>query len=301
LLRQYKKTSAVLLIVLAAALGAVGCAGNGKTQEQKERLAYQERPVEVLYNIGANLMDRGEYGGAVLYFREVERQHPYSEWARRSIMMSAYAAYRQHDYSTTVSEADRFVQLYPGNPSAAYAYYLKAVSYYDQIVDVGRDQGGTEQAQAALRELIRRFPGTDYAADAQLKLDLVNNQLAGKEMNIGRFYLQNGKTLAAIIRFKNVIDKYQTTEQTPEALYRLVEADLTLGLVDEANRNAAVLGANYPGDYWYAEAYHLMTGKGQQMEVQPAANRRLRNGFGLWGGHSKAVPATQELAKPPKT
>ncbi|RYG15445.1 MAG: outer membrane protein assembly factor BamD, partial [Caulobacteraceae bacterium] len=279
---------------MAAATGVTGCKSFTQTKQRKEQQAYQERPVETLYNLGASLMDRGVYDGAVLYFREVERQHPYSEWARRAIMMQAYAAYRQRDYTTAVSEADRFVQLYPGNPSAAYAYYLKALCYYDQIVDVGRDQGGTEQAQAALRELVRRFPGTDYAADAQLKLDLGNDQLAGKEMNVGRFYLQEGKTLAAINRFKNVIDKFQTTNQTPEALYRLVEANLTLGLVDEANRNAAVLGANYPGDEWYADAYRLMTGRGQTLEIQPVTTRRLRNGFGLFGGRQKAPPATQE-------
>lgn len=285
-------------MVVACAAAVSGCQSYGKKQILKNRQAYQERPVEVLYNIAASLLDNGQYDDAVQYFREVERQHPYSEWARRSIMMESYAEYREGDFQDTQSDADRFIQLYPGNPTAAYAYYLKALTYFDQIVDVGRDQGGTEQAQTALRELVRRFPNTPYSRDAQLKLDLVDDQLAGKEMNVGRFYLQGGRTLASINRFKNVIDHYQTTNQVPEALYRLVEANLTLGVVDEAQRNAAVLGVNYPGSTWYVDAYALMTDKGLKPTVQPVVVRRLTNGFGLFGGRAPAPPADNET-KPP--
>ena len=272
MLRQTRGLSLLTLTVLAA-FAVSGCQNNNK---KPEPITYQERPVEVLYNIAAGLLDAGAWQDATLYFREVERQHPYSDWARRSIMMSAYASYRRGGatgYAEAIAESDRFAQLYPGNPMAPYAYYLKAVSYYQQIVDVGRDQGNTEQAQAALREIIRRFPDSPYAADAKLKLNLVDDHLAGKEMTVGRFYLRNGDTLAAVGRFKAVIDRYQTTSHAPEALYRLVEGYLTLGVIDEARRNAAVLGANFPGDPWYSDAYDLMTDRGGGRACWPGACR----------------------------
>jgi len=289
LLRQSRGLSLLTLSVLAAfALG--GCQSNKKP----EPIVYRERPVEVLYSVAAGLLDDGQWDDSILYFREVERQHPYSDWARRSIIMSAYASYRSggaDGYADAIAESDRFAQLYPGNPMAPYAYYLKAVSYYQQIVDVGRDQGNTEQAQAALREVIRRFPDSPYAADAKLKLNLVDDHLAGKEMTVGRFYLRNGDTLAAIARFKTVIDRYQTTSHTAEALYRLVEAYLTLGITDEAARNGAVLGANFPGSPWYSDAYALLTDRGQRPAVAPSGPRRLRNLFGLIGDAPVTSPA----------
>ena len=209
-------------------------------------MAYEERPVELLYSVGSERLDAKMWNEAINLFREVERQHPYSEWSRRSILMTAYAHYQGNQYEEAIGDADRFVSLYPGNPSAAYAYYLKSVCYFEQIVDVGRDQASTEQALAALREVVQRYPRSEYAADARLKIDMVNDQLAGKEMSVGRWYLRNGETLASIGRFRMVIDRYQTTSHTPEALYRLVEAYLTVGLIDEAKRNAAVLGHNFP-------------------------------------------------------
>jgi len=278
-------------MVLVGALGLSACAGKDK----RPTIAYQERPVELLYNVAASVLDSGNWDLSILYFREVERQHPYSEWARRAILMGAYASYRSRDYNEAIRETERFVQLYPGNPSAAYAYYLKSVCYFERIVDVGRDQASTESAQAALREVVRRFPRSDYAADARLKLDMVDDQLAGKEMTVGRFYLRNGDTVAAIGRFRNVIDRYQTTSHTPEALFRLTEAYLTLGLVDEARRNSAVLGANFPGDIWYSDAYDLMTDRGSRPTVrpQPTSNQtpRLRNLFGILPGGQPASPA----------
>jgi outer membrane protein assembly factor BamD len=296
LLRPLRASSTVLILVIAASLGVSGCNSWFKPKAAP-KITYQERPVDLLYNIASSYLDQGAWQPAILYYREVERQHPYSEWARRAIMMGAYANYRAHNYSEAVSEADRFVQLYPGNPSAAYAHYLKAVCYFEQIVDVGRDQGSTEQAQVALREVIRRYPDSDYARDAQLKLDMVDDQLAGTEMTVGRFYLRNGDTVAAIGRFKTVLDRYSTTSHAPEALYRMVEAYLTLGVTMEAQRNAAVLGANFPGSPWYAEAYALMTDKGQTMAVTPTGGpRRLRNLFGL--GRSSA-PAPAPAAKTP--
>jgi outer membrane protein assembly factor BamD len=252
------------------ALSVSACAGKRK----KPTLAYEERPVELLYSTGADRLDRGSWNEAVDYFREVERQHPYSEWSRRSILMTGYAHYMGNQYNEAISDADRFIGLYPGNPSASYAYYLKAVCYFEQIVDVNRDQAATEQALAALRDVVQRYPNSEYAQDARLKIDMVNDQLAGKEMTIGRYYLRNGQTLAAIGRFRTVVDRHQTTSHTPEALYRLVESYLTLGLLDEAKRNGAVLGYNFPGDPWYAEAYKLLTNNGLQAGRRAAEGRQ---------------------------
>lgn len=248
-----------------AALSVSACANKAK----KTRLAYEERPVELLYSTGAAELDGRHWNDAAQYFDEVERQHPYSEWARRSILMQAFAHYQSNDYEDAVAAADRFIALYPGNPSAAYAFYIKAVCYFEQITDVGRDQAATEQARNALTDVIRRYPTTAYATDAKLKLDMVQDQLAGKEMTVGRWYLRNGQPLAAIGRFKNVVDRYQTTSHAPEALFRLVEAYLTLGLAEEANRDGAVLGHNYPGDRWYTAAYSLLTSKGLKPQVEP--------------------------------
>jgi outer membrane protein assembly factor BamD len=236
----------------------------------KLKLAYEERPVELLYSTGADRMDRRLWSQAVDYFQEVERQHPYSEWSRRAILMQAFAHYQANNYDEAIGDADRFIQLYPGNQAAAYAHYLKAICYFEQIVDVGRDQAATGQALDNLREVTSRYPHTEYALDARLKIDMVNDQLAGKEMNIGRYYLRQNDTLAAIGRFKTVIDRYQTTSHTPEALYRLVEAYLTLGLLDEAKKDGAVLGYNYPGDQWYSDAYQLLTSKGLRPAIIPA-------------------------------
>jgi outer membrane protein assembly factor BamD len=264
---RFPSGRAVLIVVLTAALALGACSTFGK--KKKPTLAYEERPVDLLYNAGSDRLDRHEWSEAVDYFREVERQHPYSEWARRSILMTAYAHYESNDYAEAIADADQFIALYPGNPSTPYAYYLKAICYFEQIVDVGRDQASTSEAGETLREVAKRYPYSEYAADARLKIDMVQDQLAGKEMTVGRFYLRSGNPMGAIGRFKTVIDKYQTTSHTPEALYRLVEAYLTVGLVGEAKKNGAVLGYNYPGDPWYQAAYTLLTSRGYRPEVQP--------------------------------
>ena len=258
---------ASLIVLLAACVAVSGCHTFGK--KKKPELAYEEHPVDLLYNAGATRLDEHQWNDAVQYFREVERQHPYSEWARRSILMTAFAHYQANDYAEAIADADQFISLYPGNPSTPYAYYLKAICYFEQIVDVGRDQASTAAAGEALREVSKRYPYSEYAADARLKIDMVQDQLAGKEMTVGRFYLRSGNPMGAIGRFKTVIDKYQTTSHTPEALYRLVEAYLTVGLVGEAKKNGAVLGYNYPGDPWYQAAYTLLTSRGYRPEVQP--------------------------------
>ena len=257
-------------ILFAAVLALSACASKPK----KPDLAYVERPVELLYATGAEKMDQHQWSEATQYFDEVERQHPYSEWARRSILMEAFAHYEANQYEDAIAAADRFIQLYPGSPSAAYAYYLKSVCYFEQITDVGRDQAATEQALVNLREVSKRYPTSEYAVDAKVKIEMVQDQLAGKEMAVGRWYLRQGNPLAAIGRFKTVIDRYQTTSHTPEALYRLVEANLTLGLTDEAKRDGAVLGFNFPGDRWYGDAYALLTSKGLKPSLPPATKKR---------------------------
>ena len=256
------------IVAVFCALAVAGC--SSLKPKPKARLAYEERPVELLYSTGADRMDRHLWAQAVDYFQEVERQHPYSEWSRRSILMQAFAHYQNNSYDEAIADADRFISLYPGNQAAAYAHYLKSICYFEQIVDVGRDQGSTGQALNNLQEVTSRYPHTEYATDARLKIDMVNDQLAGKEMNIGRYYLRQNDTLAAIGRFKVVIDRYQTTSHTPEALYRLVEAYLTVGLLDEAKKDGAVLGFNYPGDRWYSDAYGLLSSKGLKPSVIPA-------------------------------
>jgi len=283
---RHRSSRVAVVLVLAACLAAGGCSAFKK---KKPTLAYEERPVELLYNAGAERLDHHQWSDAVDYFREVERQHPYSEWSRRAILMTAYAHYQANDYAEALADADRFISLYPGNASTPYAYYLKAICYFEQIVDVGRDQASTSEAAAALREVAKRYPASEYAADARLKIDMVNDQLAGKEMNIGRYYLRSGDPLGAIGRFRTVVDKYQTTSHTPEALYRLVEAYLTVGLVDEARRNGAVLGYNYPGDPWYSDAYKLLTNRGYRPEVAPNPNGRRGIHLPFFGRHKETT------------
>ena len=240
---------------LAAVATLSGCAGGAKNKADTQ---YVARDVSTLYNSAKYRLDRGQYKLAAALFDEVERQHPYSPWARRAQLMSAFSYYMNKDYTESVSAAQRFLSIHPGNKDAPYAFYLIALNYYEQIADITRDQKITQQAQDALGELIRRYPETRYAADARLKLDLVNDHLAGKEMEVGRFYQRRGQWIAATVRFRNVIDQYQTTTHTPEALLRLVESYLALGVPEEARKSAAVLGANYPGSKWYQYAYKLI-------------------------------------------
>jgi len=224
--------------------------------------AYIEKPVDDLYNKAMDALVDENYAVAAKTFDTVESQHPYSVWATKSQLMQIYALYEDGKYDDAVLAADRFIQLHPGHRDVAYAYYLKAICYYMQIVDVGRDQKLTELALRALDDVVRRFPDSKYARDAKLKLDFTRDHLAGKEMEIGRYYLKRAEYLAAMNRFKRVIDNFQTTTHVPEALERLVECDLALGLTKEARDNAAVLGYNYPGSRWYGDAYGLVTGSG---------------------------------------
>jgi outer membrane protein assembly factor BamD len=220
-------------------------------------------PADKLYNEGLYLMNtKRDYKQAAKRFEEVDRQHPYSEWARKALLMSAYAHYEGTSYAESVSAAKRYVTLHPGSPDAAYAQYLIASSYFDQIPDVTRDQQGTERAMQALDEVVRKYPSTEYAAAAKRKLEVARDQLAGKEMETGRYYQKKRDYIAAINRFKVVITQYQTTRHVEEGLMRLTETYMSLGIVNEAQTAAAVLGHNFPDSQWYKEAYRLVKGGG---------------------------------------
>jgi outer membrane protein assembly factor BamD len=248
----FARFRALACLSLFAFLAA--CAGDDK-------LPYVDRSVEDLYNSAIDRMQSEEWKRAADAFDEVERQHPYSVWARRAILMNAFVHYQDRSYDDAILAAQRFIQLHPGNRDVAYAYYLVGISYYEQISDVGRDQKSTESALKSLDEVVKRFPGSDYGRDARLKLDLARDHLAGKEMEIGRYYLKRGYFAAGITRFKTVIEKYQTTSHVPEALLRLTESYMSLGIRPEAYKTAAVLGFNYPGSPWYEDAYALMNDK----------------------------------------
>ena len=245
---------AATLSVLGAVVFTAGCA----TGRKKGDIPYVARDVDTLYSAAKDRLDRDQYQTSAILFDEVERQHPYSVWARRAQLMSAFSYYMGRDYQKSIESAQRFLSIHPGNKDASYAYYLIALDYYEQISDVSRDQKITQQALDAMNDVVRRYPSSTYAADARLKIDLVRDHLAGKEMEVGRFYQRRGEWLASIVRFRKVVDEYDSTTHTPEALQRLTESYLALGLPEEAKKAAAVLGANYPGSKWYSRAYALM-------------------------------------------
>lgn len=232
--------------------------------------AYRELTVYEIYNQATEYLEDERFRDAAYFFDEVERQHPYSVWATKSKLMAAYSHYMNNKYDDAQAALDRFIQVHPGNRDVVYAYYLKALCYYEQISDVERDQDMTQQALVALEDVITRFPDTPYARDARLKIDLTRDHLAGKEMTVGRFYLRRQHYLASINRFKNVVESYGNTTHAPESLFRLVEAYTALGLRDEAMRSAAVLGYNYPGSEWYEDAYRLAGISREERERQQA-------------------------------
>ena len=258
------------LFVLAMPLSA--CAGGELLWEKmfSKDETVPEEPADKLYNEGLFLMnDKKDPKSASKKFEEVDRQHPYSDLARKSLIMSAYAFYNAGDYDSCIGAATRYVTLHPGSPDAAYAQYLIAASHYDQIQDISHDQGRTEKAIAALEEVVRKYPTSEYAVSAKTKLEGARDQLAGREMSIGRFYMQRHDYTAAINRFKIVVTQYQTTRHVEEALARLTEAYMAIGIVGEAQTAAAVLGHNFPDSRWYQDAYNLVKSGG----LEPSENR----------------------------
>ncbi|MCU0882632.1 MAG: outer membrane protein assembly factor BamD [Hyphomonadaceae bacterium] len=273
---RWRRPAGLALVALIGLTGVAGCANNRLGERNAPAPVYVERPVDVLYNEARDLLGRGNYAEAIVGFVEVDRQHPFSEWARRAQLMIAYANYQTNKYEDAIAAARRFIESHPQDVNAPYAYYLIAICYFEQIVDVGRDQRMTELALAALNEVTQSFPQSEYARDARLKMEMARDQLAGKEMEIGRYYLTQDQHLAAIGRFRRVVDLYQTTTHVPEALHRLVEAYVSLGVIDEATKVGAVLGYNYPGSEWYERSYGLLTSRNAQPDAPP---RRGLMGF----------------------
>lgn len=255
---------AVMLVAALAALTACSIfegKDDASNNANKDAENYRERSVEQIYADGWRAINAGAWDICAAQFNEVDRQHPYSVWARRAMLISAFCAYQANAYGSAIATADQYISLHPGSPEVAYAFYIKAISLYEQIVDIGRDQSSTEGALVALQDVVQRFPDTEYARDATLKIDLTNDHLAGKEMAVGRYYLKQGDFIGAINRFRSVVDQYQTTPQIAEALERLCEAYYSLGLDSEAQTAAAVLGRNYPGSEWYKIAYGILKGR----------------------------------------
>jgi len=276
----------LLTLVLGSTLALAGCdtlnglfGGGDKSDKEPE---YVERPIDRIYGDAWKRIDDDDWVGAAKQFDEVERQHPYSVWARRAMLMSAYCYYEANKYPDAISAADNYIALHPGSKEVAYAFYLKAISLYEQIVDIGRDQSNTQAALVALQDVVQRFPDTEYARDATLKIDLTIDHIAGKEMAVGRYYLVRGDYIGGINRFRVVVEQYQRTTQIAEALERLTEAYYALGIYNEAQTAAAVLGANYPGSHWYKDAYNLL--KGHNMSPKEDKSSWISKAF------SKIIP-----------
>jgi outer membrane protein assembly factor BamD len=254
--RAWRTSVVTLLLALALPLGACSLFN-------KDEQVAPDEPADKLYNEGVFLLDkRREYKDAALKFQEVERQHPYSEWARKALLMTAYANYEGKEYDEAVAAARRYVTLHPGSADAAYAQFLIGSAYFERIPDVSRDQGQTEKAIAALEEVSRKYPDSEYAQNAKRKIEVARDQIAGKEMETGRYYLNRKEFTGAINRFKIVVTQYQTTRHVEEALERLTEAYMALGVASEAQTAAAVLGHNFPDSRWYADAYRLVKSRG---------------------------------------
>lgn len=262
-LRQTGRAPRLVLLALLVCLPLSACA----TEEERaaKRVAAEaakQEPVETLYNRAAQRLDEGAYFDAAKLFDEVDRQYPYSQWATRAQLMSGYSHYRNMKYDEAILALDRYIELHPGDDSISYAHYLRALCFYEQIVDVRRDQRLTEMALENLQRVVDRFPDTVYAREALLKIDLTRDHLAGKEMEIGRYYQERKQHQAAINRFQRVVDKYQTTTHVPEALHRMTESYLALGIPAEARKTAAILGYNFPESRWYKDTYALVGDNG---------------------------------------
>ncbi len=272
MINTFFKLTLNLAIMIFFLVFLSNCSGNGKKLVEEK-----EVPVERMYEEAMSFLTNGKYGSAVLVFEKLERQHPYSIWSTRAQLMSIFSHYKAGKYDDAVLAGERYIQLHPASKEVPYAYYLIALSYYQRISDVKRDQNATLLALDSLKQVISRFPSTDYAVDARLKMDLVFTNLAGSEMEVGRYYQNKGQFLAAINRFSGVVKNYQTTSYVPEALYRLVESYLSLGLKDEAEKSAAVLGYNYPDSKWYKESFNLIKGQDTGQEGSTSFFSRVYN------------------------
>ncbi len=272
-------SSGMMSDLLGGKSSSTSAASAGGAMSPDLAAAGQGDPVADLYNSGLDKLHAGSYKSAAKSFAEVERQHPYSKWATKALLMQAFAYYQNNAYDDAINAANRFITLHPGHRDSAYAYYLAAISQYEQISDVRRDQSVTQKALDALDEVSRRFPDSQYAPDAAKKSLLAKDHLAAKEMEVGRYYMKKGSYLAGINRFKKVVTDYQTTSQTPEALYRLAEGYMALGVTSEAQTAAAVLGQNFPNSQWYKDAYTIVSSNGQQpVENQGSWISRLFRG-----------------------
>jgi len=254
-----KKSVAIAALLVLTACGSFN---------SRPSIPLENYTPEEIFQRGEFELERGDEEEATFYFGEIERLYPYSEWAKRALIMQAYAYHRNREYPSSRAAAQRFVEFYPADDDAAYAQYLLALSYYDQIDEVGRDQGLTFQALQALRTVIERYPDTEYARSSILKFDLAFDHLAAKEMEIGRYYLKRENYTASINRFRVVVEDFQSTSHTPEALHRLVEGYLALGLTDEAQTAGAILGHNFPSTEFYEDSYALLTGKGLEPRMR---------------------------------
>jgi outer membrane protein assembly factor BamD len=270
-------------LLLAASLG--GCATIHsilpftKSDDDTPKVNLADEPPDQLYSNGVDALERNNYSTAVKHFDAIQQNYPYSSWATNAQLMEGYTEYRRNSYTEAVSQLDRFIALHPASKDVGYIYYLRALCYYEQIADISRDQKGTQEAMAALQEVVNRFPDSAYARDARLKIDLCRDHLAGKEMDVGRYYEKQHLYGAAIGRFQRVIDDFQTTNHTPEALSRLTEIYLKIGMVNEAKKTAAVLAYNYPGSHWYQNSWNDMIQVGAVHGVQSDNAASDRPGF----------------------
>lgn len=265
--RSRRAIGGVLLMAILAGCGSRDAGRMTNSLFNPQEIPLETYTAEQIFERAEFEISRNDMTEAASFFGEIERLYPYSDWARRALIMQAYAYHEDKDYPSSRAAAQRFIDFYPDDEDAAYAQYLLALSFYDQIDEVGRDQGLTFEALQALRDVIERYPDSDYARSATLKFDLAFDHLAGKEMEVGRYYLRRDHFVAAINRFRTVVEDFQTTSHTPEALHRLVEAYLSLGLTDEAQTAGAILGHNYRSTDWYEDSYKMLTGQGLTLEA----------------------------------
>jgi outer membrane protein assembly factor BamD len=267
---QGSRTGLRLVLAMACGLPLGACSGLDSLNlnlfggEKYETKLLPDVPAEDIYNQALARLDKKNYKDAAKKFTDLEKQYPYSQWSRKGLIMTTYSQYESADYDSAIASANRYVQLYPSTPDASYALYLAAMSYYQQVPDISRDQENSEKALTLFNQIVQQYPNSEYANDARYKIQVMRDQLAGKEMSVGRYYLNRRNYTAAINRFREVLAKYQTTRHTEEALERLTEAYLGLGITAEAQTAAAVLGHNYPDSQWYKDAYALLQADGLQ-------------------------------------